>query len=52
MYVCMYGVGACWYILSVFHSQGRRKKGDLGDRGFTNSQCFIKTLVVEKKGEP
>jgi len=53
MYVGMYVVGACWYILSVFHLQGRRKKGDLGETvGFTNSQCFIKTLGVEKKGEP
>jgi len=53
MYVGMYVVGARWYIVSVFHSsQGRRKKGDLGDRGVHHYKSVLhkKTLGVEKKG--
>ena len=53
-YICMY---VCSRSLLV-HIVGVSLAGTLEDRrpretvGFTNSQCFIKTLGVEKKGEP
>ena len=53
-YICMY---VCSRSLLV-HIVGVSLAGTSEDRrpretvGFTNSQCFIKTLGVEKKGEP